>query len=73
LMATVGRWLRSFAAFWWDFVVGDDWRVAAGVVVALAATAAVAAAQVPAWWCTPAVVIVVLVLSVRRGVRDARR
>jgi hypothetical protein len=72
-MATVGRWLRRFTAFWWDFVVGDDWRVAAGVVVALAATAAVAAAQVPAWWCTPAVVIVVLVLSVRRGVRDARR
>jgi hypothetical protein len=72
-MAGVARRLRAFAAFWWDFIVGDDWRVAVGVVIALAATAAIAAAKVPAWWCTPVVVVVVLALSVRRGVRDARR
>ena len=24
--------LRGFAAFWLDFVVGDDWRIAAGVL-----------------------------------------
>ena len=30
------RFVRGFARFWWDFVVGDDWRVAAGVVVVLA-------------------------------------
>lgn len=71
-MARVGRWLRGFAAFWWDFVVGDDWRVAVGVVLALAATAALVVAGLPAWWCTPAVVLVVLAYSVRRGVRDAR-
>jgi hypothetical protein len=29
------RFLSSFARFWWDFVVGDDWRIAAGVVVVL--------------------------------------
>jgi hypothetical protein len=27
--------LSAFARFWWDFVVGDDWRIAAGVVVVL--------------------------------------
>ena len=47
------RWIRSFAAFWWDFVVGDDWRIAAGVVLAVAATAALAAASLPAWWLLP--------------------
>lgn len=26
------RWIRSFLRFWFDFVVGDDWRIAAGVV-----------------------------------------
>ena len=31
--------LRAFAAFWYDFVVGDDWRLALGVVVGLATTA----------------------------------
>jgi hypothetical protein len=46
-MGSVGRWLRSFGAFWWDFIVGDDWRVAAGVVAALAVTAGLAAARVP--------------------------
>jgi hypothetical protein len=33
------RYLRTFARFWWDFIVGDDWRIAAGVVVVLAAGA----------------------------------
>jgi hypothetical protein len=27
--------LRSFVRFWYDFIVGEDWRIAAGVVVAL--------------------------------------
>jgi hypothetical protein len=33
------RFLAAFARFWWDFVVGDDWRIAAGVVVVLGAGA----------------------------------
>ena len=32
------RYLRSFGRFWWNFIVGDDWRVAAGVAVALGLT-----------------------------------
>ena len=33
------RLLSGFGRFWWDFIVGDDWRIAAGVVVVLAAGA----------------------------------
>jgi hypothetical protein len=33
------RYLAIFGRFWWDFIAGDDWRVAAGVLVALAAGA----------------------------------
>jgi hypothetical protein len=58
--------LRRFGRFWWDFVVGDDWRIAAAVVVALAASAALAASDVSAWWVLPAAVAAVLYLSVRR-------
>jgi hypothetical protein len=29
------RLLAGFARFWWDFVVGDDWRIAVGVVLVL--------------------------------------
>jgi hypothetical protein len=57
------RWLRAFALFWWDFVVGDDWRIAAGIVVALAATAGLADAGVPAWWLPPIAALGMLALS----------
>jgi hypothetical protein len=58
--------IRRFATFWWDFVVGDDWRVAAGVVLALAATAALAATGEPAWWLLPVAVAALLYASLRR-------
>jgi hypothetical protein len=29
------RFVAGFMRFWWDFIVGDDWRIAAGVVVVL--------------------------------------
>jgi hypothetical protein len=37
------RFLRAFGRFWYDFIVGDDWRIAAGVVLVLAAGAALVA------------------------------
>ena len=30
--------VKAFGAFWYDFIIGDDWRIAAGVVAALAIT-----------------------------------
>jgi hypothetical protein len=27
--------VKAFGRFWFDFLVGEDWRIAAGVVVAL--------------------------------------
>jgi hypothetical protein len=59
----------SFLRFWWDFVVGDDWRAALGVVLAIAATAALVAAGVDAWWLMPIAVALVLALSLRRETR----
>jgi hypothetical protein len=37
-MAAVGRGLRAFGRFWWDFLVGDtpELALATGVVVAVA-------------------------------------
>jgi hypothetical protein len=29
------RVVAAFGRFWWDFIVGDDWRIAAGVVLVL--------------------------------------
>jgi hypothetical protein len=61
--------VEAFLAGVWEFVVGDDWRTALGVVVALGVTAALAGAQVAAWWVMPPAVIGLLALSIRRAVR----
>jgi hypothetical protein len=53
----------------WDFVVGDDWRTAAGVAVALMITAALARAGIAAWWVVPVAVVVLLARSLRRAMR----
>ena len=64
------KWLAGFGRFWWDFIVGDDWLVAALVVIAIAATAALAAMGVTAWWLLPLAVPFVLWLSLRRAIRS---
>ena len=33
------RFVAGFFRFWWDFIVGDDWKIAAGVAAVLTAGA----------------------------------
>jgi hypothetical protein len=66
-MKTVASLLRGA----WQFVVGDDWRVALGVLAALGATALVATSTVAAWWVLPAAVVALLADSLRRASRAA--
>lgn len=67
-MSTAIRWLKSFGAFWYDFIIGDDWQVAAVVVAGLALTAIlVHAARVNAWWLLPAAVAAALAWSLHRA------
>jgi apolipoprotein N-acyltransferase len=65
--------LRAFGRFWLDFVVGDDWRVAVGVAVALAAAAALVSSNVNAWWLLPLAVPGLLWLSLRRAAKRLSR
>lgn len=60
--------MKRFVTFWWDFLVGDDWLVAVGIIVALGLTALVAATSIPAWWLLPTAVALVLWQSLRRAV-----
>jgi hypothetical protein len=61
--------LRAFGAFWWNFVIGDDWRVAAGVAAGIGLTALLAHRDLSAWWVLPATVAILLVASERRAAR----
>ena len=58
------RYLRSFGRFWWDFVVGDDWRVAAALAGALTLTWLLEHEGVSAWWLLPLAVAAILAGSV---------
>jgi hypothetical protein len=55
--------IEGFLRYWYDFVVGDDWRVAVGVVVGLGLTALLASFGLAAWWLMPLAAIALLVLS----------
>ncbi|HEY1914277.1 MAG TPA: hypothetical protein VGH27_01765 [Streptosporangiaceae bacterium] len=65
----MGRRIREFFAFLYDFVIGDDWRIAVAVVIGLAVTYAVSRTSVPAWWLVPALVVVALPASLWLAVR----
>ncbi len=66
------RRVEALIRFSWDFVVGDDWRIAAGVALSFAATALVAGAGIAAWWIPPVVMIGLLSLSVWRAAGPRR-
>lgn len=58
--------IASFLRFWYDFIVGDDWGVAAGVVVALVLTGLLAHGGISDWWLMPIGVTFVLGISLWR-------
>ena len=63
------HWITQFVAFWYDFIVGDDWVVAVGVVAALALSALLARSGIQAWWVMLIAVILLLSISLWRATR----
>ena len=63
------HYIAGFFKFWYEFIVGDDWTVAAGVVAALALTSLLTRRGVDAWWLLPLAVVLVLFASVWRASR----
>lgn len=41
--------MKAFGRFWWDFLVGDDPKIAAAVVVVLGAGAVAVASSTGSW------------------------
>lgn len=66
---SVLRAVKGVFAFLYDFIVGDDWMVAAAVIVALAITYAVSQTSISAWWVLPVAVLLILPMALRRATR----
>ncbi len=64
--------IKKFAAFWYDFLVGDDPVVAVGVVIALCVTAVLAHHDLTSWWLLPVATAILLTASLLRAVRSIR-
>jgi hypothetical protein len=65
------RYVAAFVRFWWNFVVGDDWRVAAGLAAAFAGTWLLTHHGVAAWWLLPLAAALLLVASVAHEARGS--
>jgi len=60
------RGLVAFGKFWYGFIIGDDWTVAAAVAAALVVTWLLHTAGVAAWWLPPLVAVAATGASLRR-------
>ena len=60
------RYILSFTKFWYDFIIGDDWTIAASIVTAVAATFWLVHSNIQAWWVLPLAAIVTLGVSLWR-------
>jgi hypothetical protein len=67
------KYVVNFVLFWYDFIVGDDWTIAAGVIVALVLTAVLVQTNVVAWLWLPLAVAALLGASVIRLARASQR
>lgn len=67
--SVIVRWIGGFLFFWYDFIIGDDWRVAAGVV---AGFFAIHALGVSSWWLMPVVVAVLLSSTLLEATRPVK-
>ncbi len=58
----------AFVEFWIDFIVGDDWRMAAGIVLSFLVTASSSLA-ILTWGAVPLITAVVLSYSLARAIK----
>jgi hypothetical protein len=69
--------VRAFGRFWYELIVGDDWKIAVAVLVALAAAGGLllATGTVGRWWPVLAAVVVAagFASAILIDVRPARR
>jgi hypothetical protein len=65
------RYIIAFLKFWYDFIVGDDWTIAASIAGAIGVTLWLVHSNIQAWWLLPNAAILTLGVSLWRTARRA--
>jgi hypothetical protein len=60
-------WIVAIGRFLYNFIVGDDWTMAAAVAIGLILTAVLNVNHILAWWLIPVTVVLMLGISLRRA------
>jgi hypothetical protein len=66
-MSTVASFVFGVGRFLYGFIFGDDWRVAAAVLLGLVASGFLIANQIQVWWLVPVIAIVQTWFSLQRA------
>jgi uncharacterized membrane protein len=65
------QFVKSFGAFWYDFIIGDDWRIAAGIVISFVLTHAISSSLAFGWYIIPFATVSLISYSLARVVRES--
>lgn len=67
--SAIVRAIKGFALFWYDFIVGDDWVVAALVLIGVALTSAIKGTSAHDWYLLPVVMVIALSQTLVRAIK----
>jgi hypothetical protein len=66
------RFLAAFLRFWCDFIIGDDWKMAAAVVIALTAAVVLLKAGTATVLLAPATALIIMTAFMTALIIDVR-
>jgi len=66
----LGQSVKAFGEFWYDFLIGDDWKGTVILVLAFLLTHWLYRSGTPSWWVVPVAVALLLPFNLFRVVRD---
>lgn len=67
------KYIAAFFAFWYHFIVGDDWIIAALVIAAVALTVSLVRVGWNVWWLMPVATLGALAWGVWRSLRNRQQ
>ena len=71
MMRRIWDLILGFARFWYDFIIGDDWMAAAGVLVMIGGAWELLRVGIPAFWFGPIAILITASITIRRALRRA--